>query len=105
MPKEKSILCDRNEMILKVKVSGRPVFLNLTKDQIKYICFDKCSVKKLFRTVSTEKIEIATSKTGDPVVYYQIDEGEYFNQYKQELIKFAESNRVPLMDRMAENTA
>lgn len=104
MAKERSIVCDRDEVVLKAKVSDRPAFLNLTKDQIKYIQFDKCSVKKLFKTVLTEKIEIATSKVGNPVVYYQTDEGEYFNQYKQELLRFAENNRIKLIDNVTDGT-
>ncbi len=98
MAKERNILCDKNEIILKAKMQKGYEFLNFTKDNIKYIKFEKCLIHKLFKQIPTERIEIMTTRYEQPLFFYKVDEKENFDDYKARLSVFAKMNRVTLYD-------
>jgi hypothetical protein len=98
MQKEKSIICCKDEMTLKVNDNEGSRFLHLDKNQIKHIQIDKCTIKKFFKKIPTEKIEILLTNKDKPIVYYQNKEKHFFDEYKERLSGFAKENRIKLYD-------
>jgi len=74
--------------------------LNLKYNQISRIQFDPCREFRIFRFVPSEKISIYTPKRGEPLIYTKLKEKAFFEQYKQELAKFAKDNRVTFTDNL-----
>jgi hypothetical protein len=88
---------DKTEIVL---MTDKSQILNLTYDQIVRIQFDKCIEKKLFSKFDSEKIEIMTRKQSEPVIYYKSKEKEFFEEYKEELAKFAKANRITFINNL-----
>lgn len=105
MRTERNVLCDKNEINIKQKTRNGYEFLNLNKDHIMQICFEKCTVKKLFRKVPTDKIEIAATGREMPIVFYRLEEGEHFDEYVTRLTEFARLNRIKLKNSISGETA
>lgn len=103
MAKKKNILCDKTEIVMSFEFGGRRGQTGcLNFSQISTINFKMGSVKKLFKQVPSEMIEIITPKFGEPIPFYKINEGEYFEEYKKELREFAKRNRITLHDDIGE---
>ncbi|NMA94560.1 MAG: hypothetical protein GX974_00795 [Clostridiales bacterium] len=94
----KRILCDKTELVLTVVGKKRVSIVNLTYEQIVSIRFEPFKEFRFFRKVPSERISITTSKLGSPIVYTKYKEKKYFEEYKKELRKFAEDNRVTFYD-------
>ena len=94
MAEKRSLMCDKTE-ILVVDSSGRNVRThNLTYDQITTIQFDKCTAKKLFKTIPSEKIAISVRGLESPVLLLKHQEGPLFEEYKEQLEAFAKAHRI-----------
>ena len=94
------ILYDKTE-IIAVDLSGkRAQALNLTYEKIISIQFDNDTVSKLFKKVPSEKISITIRGREAPLVYYQVEEKGYWDQYKNDLTKFAKDNRVSFRNNL-----
>ena len=95
MAKKDSILYDKTELVLVDRtVKNNPTRINAPYDKITSIRFQKCTEKKLFKTIDSEKIVITLAGKA-PLSYYKYDEGEEnFEKYKKQLETFAKDNRV-----------
>ena len=75
-----------------------PKILNLTYDQFLKISFVPCEERKLFKTVPSEKIVLQLKKYGQPVEYTMMKNKEFYQEYKEGFRKFAQDNRIDLID-------
>ena len=93
----KRILCDKTELVLMVLGKKKASVVNLTYEQIINIRVEPVKEFKLFRYVPSERIVIARKK-GDPIIYRKSQEKKYFEEYKQELKRFAADHRIVFHD-------
>lgn len=100
MAKVEHITVDKTELILMVKGKNKYQTLHITYDQIQRIGFYKCSEFSLLKLhpVPSEKIEIVSSKSNQPIVYTKMQEQPYFDEYKRRLAEFAHNNRITFVD-------
>lgn len=81
------------------KVSYSQIFVNAS--QIRKIFFDRHEIQKFFKVVESEKIVIALRTRVEPIVILKHRHPELFDSYKQNLIKFAEANKIPVENLLA----
>ena len=98
MAKEPNILFDKTEIMMKYEDSGNINTANLTYNQITRIQFEKCTERKLFKKIDSEKIEVVTPKLAVPITFYKEKEKPYFDEYKVMFAKFAKENRITFID-------
>ena len=96
MASRPKITCDKTEIVFFDTSGKRARVVNLTYDKIVSIQFDNSSVKKLFglKTVPSKKISITVRGASNPLVLFEADEKEYWEQYKKEVSAFCKDNRV-----------
>jgi|BioPla2DNA2_1021312.scaffolds.fasta_scaffold15516_1 hypothetical protein len=75
---------------------GKPIFLNYS--QIKEIRFGYHTETKLFSKKTSEKIEICAEGLKAPILLLKPMDKEHFEQYKQEIVKFAKDNKIRLVE-------
>ncbi|NMB33982.1 MAG: hypothetical protein GX992_07125 [Clostridium sp.] len=75
---------------------GKPVFLNY--NQIKEIRFGYYTESKLFSKKTSEKIEICAEGLNAPILLLKQMDQKHFDQYKQEIAKFARDNKIKLVE-------
>jgi hypothetical protein len=93
------IYLDKSELTLLIPGKKKVEDVHLTSGVITRIQFDKCTERMLFVIPQqSEKITITTSKRAQPVVYTKGKNKVFFDQYKQELEKFAKENNVTFAD-------
>ncbi len=106
MAKKRRLFTDKTEIIAvahKRSSSGgmkkdKMVRMSLTYDQIKSIRIEKYEAKKLFRKFEDERILIYDRKSPEPYQILKHEEKEFFDEYKREINKFAQDNRVLFSD-------
>ena len=97
---ESKILYDKTEIIV-VDLSGkRAQAHNLTYDKIVSIQFDNATVSKLFKKIPSEKITLTIRGKETPIVFFEVDEKKYWDQYKTDLTKFAKDNKISFRDNL-----
>lgn len=97
---KKRILCDKTELVLTITDRKRISIANLSYEQIVSIRFEPYTEFRFFRRVPSERIVISTSKLELPITYTRYREKEYFDEYKKELRKFAQDNRITFYDNL-----
>ena len=99
---KRHLACDKTEMIVAIMVENKTEFINLTYDKITRILLDSCmETQMLFKKVPSEKIEITVRNREFPIVFTKIKDKEYFDEYKQELEKFAKANRITFVNNLS----
>lgn len=102
MAPRSKILYDKTEIVF-VDLSGKKAKVhNLTYDKIVSIQFDNTTVRKLFKSVPSEKLSISIRTQEAPLVLYQVDEKPFWDEYKANLTKFAKDNRVSFHNNLAQ---
>ena len=93
----RKIICDKTEIILLDERKNDQVY-NFAYDQIKQIQIDTCNEFSWFRKIPSEKIEVYANKFAEPFVFLKSKNKQYFEEYKTELKKFADNNRIAFED-------
>ncbi len=75
-----------------------PKILNLPYDQFLKIFFVPCEERKLFKAVPSEKIVLQIKKYAQPIEFTMMKNKEFYQDYKEGFRKFAEYNRIDLID-------
>ena len=98
---KRRIFCDGFEMILLYDGNQKEETLSLKANEIARIQFEKFEERKMFfLKVPSEKIEIRPSKLNYSIVYTKSRAKELFDQYKVELTKFAQDNKVTFYNNL-----
>lgn len=82
---------------LHAKTGAKRTFI-IRKDQITSIQFDKTTHHKLFKKLEGEQITFVTKIQFDPFVVNSWEEPVHFEEYKDEIRKFAKKNMITLRD-------
>ena len=69
--------------------------LNLTYDKFTKISVVKCTEKKLFRMLDSEKIVLNITGFARPIEFTKKDNEQFFDGYKASFKKFASVRKVP----------
>lgn len=95
------LTCDKTEInAVYSNPKGDLARISLTYDKIVSISFDKCEERKLFKKLPSEKITLRVRGLGEPIEYYKLREGEYFESYKRDFEKFARDNRITFYNNL-----
>lgn len=91
---------DRLQLNFDITLNGRTLKRNTTvfHRDIDSITIEYCIEKSGFKDYESERIVIRTSKLINPIIYYGIKEYEWYDNYKNGLRKFANDNKVKLID-------
>jgi hypothetical protein len=98
---EKRVLCDKTEVVLKFNDStdkNKIKIANLAYDQITSITIEDFYEFRLFRKVPSERILVRTNRLQAPIIYTKKKDKQFFDEYKQDLAKFAKDNRITFYD-------
>ncbi|GAE87724.1 hypothetical protein [Acetivibrio straminisolvens] len=91
------ITCNRDWTgITVIDKKGKPIFLDY--HQISEIRFGYHTVTKLFSKKTSEKIEIRVKGSKKPIMVLKPMDWDHFEQYKQEITKFAKDNKIRLVE-------
>ncbi|HOM01396.1 MAG TPA: hypothetical protein PLH43_01025 [Acetivibrio sp.] len=91
------IACNRDWTgITVIDRKGKPVFLDY--HQISEIRFGYYTVTRLFSKKTSEKIEIHVKGSSKPILVLKPMDWDHFEQYKQEITKFAKDNKIRLVE-------
>ncbi len=93
------IYLDKSELTLLIPGKKKVEDVHLASSVITRIQFDKCT-ERIFLVIpkQSEKITIVSSKRAQPVVYTKGQNKAFFDQYKEELAKFAKEYNVTFTD-------
>ena len=97
------IMFDKTEIIANATVVGEmnkksQKLLRLSADKFSQISFVKCTERKLFKKIVSEKIILNLRGVARPVEYTKKDNAAFFESYKESFVKFAKDNGVLLID-------
>ncbi|HOQ36697.1 MAG TPA: hypothetical protein PK033_10185 [Acetivibrio sp.] len=91
------IECSRDWTAITVMGNnGKPILLDYS--QIKEIRFGYHTQRRLFTKKTSEKIEIRAHGLKSPILLLKPMDREHFDQYKQEITKFAKDNKIRLIE-------
>lgn len=101
--KKQRVIFDKTEVIMVYDVLTNPFKKGISKkaltyDKIQSISIEKCNVKRLFKTVDSERILIRAAGMTESIIYFKSVEKDYFDEYKAGFRKFAKANRITLYD-------
>jgi len=96
------LTCDKTEInaVYPVDRKGKLDRISLTYDKVISISFDKCTERKFFKKVDSEKISLRVRGRMEPIEYYKLEEGEHFESYKRDFEKFAKDNRITFYNNL-----
>lgn len=95
----KLIIIDKAELVLIVPTKDNYITQNLVSSEILRIQFDKITERKFgIIPQESEKISIVTSKLPDGIVYTKGKNKKYYDEYKADLIEYAQKNNVTILD-------
>ncbi len=97
---QRHIFCDKTEIVCMVMGKKKMQTFNLPFDSITRIQFDAYEERKLFKKVPSEKITILSGKRAEPIIYTKLKEKQFFEDYKKELEKFAQDNRITFTNNL-----
>ena len=80
------------------KMKKQVQVMNIIYDNILKISFVKCTEKKLFKEIPSEKILIKLKSMSVPVEIPKMNNSEFFEEYKEGFRIFAQRNRIELID-------
>lgn len=97
MNSNRLISCNRDWTgITVIDRKGKPIFLDY--HQISEIRFGYHTESKLFSKKTSEKIEILVKGSKSPILVLKSMDWNHFDQYKQEIAKFAKDNKIRLVE-------
>ncbi|TYQ18211.1 UNVERIFIED_CONTAM: hypothetical protein Cloal_0632 [Acetivibrio alkalicellulosi] len=97
MKNDRLITCNRDWTgITVLDKKGHHVYLDYL--QIEEIRFGYYTISRLFSKKATEKIEIHAKGLKSPIILTKPMDWEHFDQYKREIIKFANDNKIAILD-------
>jgi len=94
------ILCDKTEIVLTYDTKEGYRTMSVPYDKIISITVGQTEVRKLFRKVTTDKIEFKLRNREEPIIYTRIDEKEHFDKYIEDISKFAKDNKITLHNNL-----
>lgn len=95
--KTRLVSCDREWTSLTIiDKHGKPIVLGY--NDIDKIKLGYHTEKKLFSKKTTEKIEFVLRRNGQSIILTKVMDWDYFDQYKKEVIKFANDNKISIID-------
>ncbi|KNY26634.1 hypothetical protein [Pseudobacteroides cellulosolvens] len=97
---KRRLSCSRDWTTLTIANFDEKKTLYLNYYDINRIEFDEMLISKLFKKVRSEKIQIFTNTFSTPIEFTKHKDEKYFEEYKQELTKFARDNKISLIDRI-----
>ncbi|HEY9061174.1 MAG TPA: hypothetical protein VIO64_11840 [Pseudobacteroides sp.] len=97
---KRRLSCSKDWTTLSIANFDEKKTLYLNYNDINRIEFDEILINKLFRKIRTEKIQIFTNTSSTPIEFIKHNHEKYFEEYKQELSKFARDNKISLIDRI-----
>lgn len=97
---DRILSCSKDWTVLTIACSDKNNPLRLNYFDIEKIQFDEIYLAKLFRKIRTERIHIYTVNNKKPIEITKYYYPRYFDEYKQELSKFARDNRIKLDDNI-----
>ena len=93
------VYLDKSEVTILIPGKKKVEDVHLTNGQITRIQFDKCTERILFVIPQqSEKITIVSSRRAQPIVLTKGQNKAFFEDYKQELAKFAKEYNVTFTD-------
>ncbi len=92
--------CSKDWTTLTIANFDEKKTLYLNYYDINRIEFDEMIISKLFKKIRSEKIQIFTNISSTPIEFAKHKHEKYFEEYKQELTKFARDNKISLIDRI-----
>lgn len=96
MRNSRLVSCNRDWTGLTViDKNGKPIYLDYY--QIEQIRFGYYTETKFFVKKTSEKIEIQAKGFKSPIILTKRMDWENFEQYKQEITKFAKDNKISLV--------
>jgi len=97
MSSSRLISCNRDWTgITVLDKKGKPIFLDY--HQISEIRFGYHTITKLFSKKTSEKIEIRLKDSTKPILVLKPMDWDRFDQYNQEITRFAKENRIRLVE-------
>lgn len=90
------VSCDKDLTMLTIlNKSGNPTYLSY--NEIAHIRIGYATQKKFFFKKTTEKIEIMPKGSKKPIILTKPMDWDHFEQYKQEISRFARENRIEFL--------
>lgn len=97
---KRRLSCSKDWTTLTIADFDEKKTLYLNYYDINRIEFDEMFINKLFKKIRSEKIQIFTNTSSAPIEFTKHKHEKYFEEYKQELTKFARDNKISLIDRI-----
>lgn len=97
---KRCLSCSRDWTTLTITNFDENKTLYLNYNDIDRIEFDEFFIRKHFKKIRSEKIRIYTNKSITPIEFTKHKHEKYFEEYKQELTKFAHDNKISIIDRI-----
>ena len=102
MAKQK-ITFDTTEVVAVVEVKEefkkkQVRVMSMTYDMFTTISFVKCTERKLFKEVPSEKIVIKLKTSLKPIEFTKMKHKQFYEEYKEGFRVFAQKNRITLVD-------
>ncbi|MDP4180759.1 MAG: hypothetical protein Q8942_06680 [Bacillota bacterium] len=97
---KRRLSCSKDWTTIEIADFDDKKTLYLNYYDINKIQFDEALINKLFRKVRTEKIRIFVNTSSKPIEFTKHNNEMYFEEYKQELSKFARDNSIHLIDNI-----
>jgi len=101
------IVFDTTEVVAEVEIIlgdvGEPKkkkieIMHIIYDQFVKISFEKCTERKWFKKVDSEKILLKLKSRREPVEFTKMKNKDFWEEYKEGFRVFAEKNRIELID-------
>lgn len=89
-----------NEILYIDMAGGRPNRMHILYENIVSIRFYKTTIKKLFKKIDTEAIDITLRRMENPIHIYANEAGEFWEHYKTDIAKFAKDFRVSFYNEL-----
>ena len=101
MAEHYKLTCDKTEInAVYADAKGKLARISLTYDKVISITFEKCWERKLFKKIESERITLRIKGRMDPIYYYKLREGEFYESYKRDFEKFAKENRLTFYNNL-----
>lgn len=85
---------------MAVVVGKKAQVVHLPFDRVTSVTLEPCTVRKLFRTIDTQRITIRAGGSDQPYVLRADQEGPYFEDYMAGFRKFCRENHITCYDKL-----
>ena len=97
---KRCLSCSKDWTTLTITNLEQNKTLYINYCDIDRIEFDEIFIRKYLKKIRSEKIKIFTNKSTKPIEFSKHKHQKYYEEYKQELSKFAHDNRISIIDRI-----